>query len=86
MAKEVLTPLAVHQLHAVLQRFDGSLLGAPQLLRGEIITKPADRRAIASMIRALLQSRTQELVRIAMIYRQITWRATGKGAWSDDWH
>jgi hypothetical protein len=82
MAKELLTPVAVQQLYSVLQRFDGSLLGAQLLLRGEVITNPADRRVLAAMIHALLRSDSQELERVALAYQKIAVHAQGKGGGS----
>jgi hypothetical protein len=84
--KKVSTPVAVHQLHAVLQKFAGSLLGAQQVLRGEIITNPADRRALASMIHALLQPDTQEILRTKFSFQKIAVQASGKKGWSDSWY
>jgi hypothetical protein len=79
-------PVTAHQLHNLLQRFGGSLPGAQQVLRGDVIMNPADRRALAILIRALLQSHTQELLRSALCYQKIAWQYDGKQGWSDDWH
>ena len=48
-------PIDIHRLHSILLRFGGSFFGAQQLLSGQIVTDPADRKALAAMILGLLR-------------------------------
>jgi hypothetical protein len=74
------SPLAqTQQLYSVLQKFGGSLLGAQQLLRGEVISSPGDRHAIAGL--------TRELLEVGFVFEKIVGSyAPNKNAGWDNWN
>ena len=54
-AKNSPDPIDIHRVQSLLLSFGGSFFGAQQLLAGQIVTNPADRKALAAMILGLLR-------------------------------
>ena len=54
-AKNSPDPIDIHRVQSTLLSFGGSFFGAQQLLAGQIVTNPADRKALAAMILGLLR-------------------------------
>jgi hypothetical protein len=77
-----LTPAHTSRLYSVLRGYGGSYLGAQQLLRGEVITNPRDRAAIARLAR-----HTTAFMELEWFWRKIdvTWGGGGMSN-EDSWN
>jgi hypothetical protein len=56
--QQALMPTDIQHVHRFLHEFGGSYLGTQQLLRGQAITNPKDRHALAAVVRTVFKQLT----------------------------
>ena len=56
--KQALMSTDIQHVHRFLHEFGGSYQGTQQLLRGEFITDPKDRHALAALVKTVLKQLT----------------------------